>query len=111
MQKKSKLQKHLMSIIDNSGGIDELLDSLQNYKKYLSSDEKIMFGNFIVFYQSLYMSYIDVESDFINYREGVLQHFNLLEKCISKRPNDKLITLHSVLYFGMQYTRKLRLLG
>lgn len=111
MHKQSPLQKNLISIIDNSGGINELLKSLQSYKRHLNSNDKLMFSNFINFYQSLYLSYHHAETDFINYRDLVIEHRNLLERCISIKSNDKLILLHSVVTYGMDYTHKLRLLG
>ena len=110
MSKKSKLQSELMSIIDSHGGINELINNLNDYKINLNNMEKMMFGNFILFYHSLYRGYVNAEKDFINYRDSVDNHIKLLDECLAKNPKEYLYTLRKVVCRGRSWTDKMRLI-
>jgi hypothetical protein len=108
MKKRSPLQEQLISRIDGFCGVDKLIAKLEKYKQTLPAHERIMFINFIHYYQSLYLFYVPVEKDFVFYRNAVILHLNLLEKHIEVTNCRYLKFLYKNTTYGAAYTKDIR---
>jgi len=106
MHEQSQLQIELIKRIDNFYGVDELIKFLESYTKTLHGTEKISFFNLIHYYEALYLYYVPVENDVIEYIDAAIETIQLLQKLNSRENNKYLFFLIGLIGYSLKYNEK-----
>ena len=109
--KRSFLQNKITTRIDNLCGIENLVKFLKRFKNTLPSHQKLYALSIIQYYESLYLYYVDVESDCVNNRDTAIEWLSFLNEYKCVRDCSKLDFLVDSIGKGLEYSDKTRKLS
>tara|TARA_R100001377_G_C3143311_1_gene93518 strand:+ start:302 stop:640 length:339 start_codon:yes stop_codon:yes gene_type:complete len=110
-KKTSFLQKSIIKRIDDFCGIEKLVSFLNRLQNNKSPSDKLRVLTLIHYYQSLYLYYVPVEDDCIDYRDSALDTVAFLENYKNTKDADYVCFLINLISFGLDYTVKIKKLA
>tara|TARA_B100000809_G_scaffold227977_1_gene240663 strand:- start:717 stop:1055 length:339 start_codon:yes stop_codon:yes gene_type:complete len=110
-KKTSFLQKAIMNQIDDFGGVEKLNDFLNIFKINKNPSDKLHVLTMQHYYQSLYLYYVPVEDDCIDYRDSAIDTVAFLENYKNTKDADYVCFLINLISFGLDYTVKIKKLA
>jgi len=110
-KKQSFLQKRTIERIENFCGIKELTKYLNRLKNNQTPINKLHILTTIQYYESLYLYYVSVEDDFIDYKENAMDTVKFLNEQNLLKDCQYLCFLVDLINDGLEYTSKIRRLA
>ena len=111
VKKTSFLQKSIIKRIDDFCGIENLVSFLNRLQNNKSTSDKLRVLTLIHYYQSLYLYYVPVEDDCIDYRDTAIETVAFLNNQKNTKDSDYIIFLIDTINNGLEYTSKIKKLA
>jgi len=111
IKKTSFLQKATINRINKFCGIENLVSFLKRLQNNKSPTDKLRILTIQHYYQSLYLYYVQVEDDCIDYRNTILDTVAFLENHKNSRDSDYVCFLIDIINDSLNYTKKIKKLG
>ena len=105
--KTSFLQKVIIKRIDDFCGIENLSSFLTRFQNNKSSIDKLRILTIQHYYKSLYLYYVPVEEDCIDYRETAFDALTFLNGQKNSRDSDFVCFLIDLINAGLNYNAKI----
>lgn len=101
-----KLQQLLIQKIDDFGGIERLTADMQKLREF--TNEKKWYDNMIIYFNSLYIQKVDVESHAVEYYEASRDTIDFLEDLNKTRTDVTNEFLIDLISFKLKYVSGIR---
>ncbi|MDT7831967.1 hypothetical protein RQM59_06220 [Flavobacteriaceae bacterium S356] len=96
------LQQKMMAKIDESGGIENLVDFLNKFRLTIHESDKIYFNNMIDYFSLLYQQEVPVEQHAVEYKEASLKTIEILNKYNKDDTLELLTFLNNLIVFKLE---------
>ena len=106
-KKTSFLQESIIARIDEFCGIEKLDRFLTRFQNNKSPAEKLRILTIQHYYKSLYLYYVPVESDCIDYRDTIFDNLAFLKDQKDSRDSDYIYFLINNISAGLNYNAKI----
>lgn len=96
------LQEKMKLKIDESGGIESLVDFLNKFRLTVYESDKIYFNNMIDYFSLLYQQEVPVEQHAVEYKEASLKTIEILTKYNVDGKLELLTFLNNLIVFKLE---------
>lgn len=96
------LQQKMKLKIDESGGIENLVDFLNKFRLTVHESDKIYFNNMIDYFSLLYQQEVPVEQHAVEYKEASLKTIEVLNKYNVDGKLELLTFLNNLIVFKLE---------
>jgi len=97
-----RLQQKMIIKIDESGGIENLVDFLNKFRLTVHESDKIYFNNMIDYFSLLYQQEVPVEQHAVEYKEASLKTIEVLNKYNEDGTLELLTFLNNLIVFKLE---------